>query len=390
MLSTMQDVPLAVRRLMAHGASVHGGTPVLTAVPGGYRHGSYAQVGVNAARLAHALRALGVGPGDRVATFMWNNQEHVEAYYAVPCMGAVVHPLNIRLAADQVAFIANHAADKVVIVDASLLPLFARVLPQLKTVTHIVVNGGADFDAGGVPVHDYRKLLAGQPDNFPWPDVDERQAAAMCYTSGTTGDPKGVVYSHRSIYLHALGVALPDAFGLSAGDRILAVVPQFHVLAWGLPYAAFLTGASLAMPDRYLAAAPLAEFIAAARPNKAAGVPTIWQALLHHLDGTPEADVSSLKEAVVGGSACPPALMEAFQKRYRITPVHAWGMTEMSPLGTLARPPAGVDPPTARRYRSTQGRFIAPVQARLVGPDGTVLPHDGCSAGELEVRGPWI
>jgi fatty-acyl-CoA synthase len=220
--------------------------------------------------------------------------------------------------------------------------------------------------------------------------VDERQAAAMCYTSGTTGDPKGVVYSHRSIYLHAMGISLPDVFDLSARDRILAVVPQFHVLAWGLPYAAFLTGASLAMPDRFLAPAPLAEFVADARPNKAAGVPTIWQGLLQHLDANPGADVSSLKEAVVGGSACPPALMDAFEKRYGITLLHAWGMTEMSPLGTLARPPAGADPAAALRYRLTQGRFVSLVQARLVGPDGSVLPHDGKSAGELEVRGPWI
>ncbi|OLE21664.1 MAG: long-chain fatty acid--CoA ligase [Actinobacteria bacterium 13_1_20CM_3_71_11] len=389
MLSTMQDVPLAVRRLLEHGTSVHGGTSILTAVPGGYRHGTYAQVGVNAARLAHALRELGVGSGDRVGTFMWNNQEHVEAYFAVPAMGAVVHPLNIRLAVEQIGYIANHAEDKVVIVDASLLPVFAAVLPFLKTVEHIIVNGDGTLDTT-IPVHDYQRLLAGSPDTYPWPDVDERQAAAMCYTSGTTGDPKGVVYSHRSIYLHALAVALPDGFDLSARDRILAVVPQFHVLAWGIPYAAFLTGASLAMPDRFLGPAPLAEFIATARPTKAAGVPTIWQGLLAHLDATPEADVSSLKEAIVGGSACPPALMEAFERRHGIALVHAWGMTEMSPLGTLARPPAGTDPAVALRYRLTQGRFMAPVEARLVGPDGTVLPHDGHTTGELEVRGPWI
>jgi fatty-acyl-CoA synthase len=390
MLSTMQDVPLQVRRLFEHGTSVHGNVQFATAVPGGYRHSTYAQVGTNAARLAHALRALGISPGDRVGTFMWNNQEHVEAYYAAPCMGAIIHPLNIRLAHDQIAFIANHAEDRVVIVDASLVPLFANVLPRLKTVRHVVVSGTADLDADGVQVHDYQQLLAGQPDTFPWPEVDERQAAAMCYTSGTTGDPKGVVYSHRSIYLHALAIALPDVFDLSARDRILAVVPQFHVLAWGLPYAAFLTGASLAMPDRFLAAAPLAEFIGATRPNKAAGVPTIWRALLQHLDATPDADVSSLREAIVGGSACPPALMEAFEKRYGVTLLHAWGMTEMSPLGTLARPPASVDPAAELRYRFTQGRFVAAVEARLVGPDGSILPHDGASAGELEVRGPWI
>ena len=394
MLSTMQDVPLQIRRILEHGAGFHATSHITTAIPGGFRHARYDTVGANAARLANALHELGVGEGDRVATFMWNNQQHVEAYFAVPCMGAVIHPLNIRLAPDQVAYIANHAEDKAVIVDASLLPVFAGILPELKTVEHIIINGSivdaAALDAARVPVHDYAQLIAGRPDHFPWPDVDEREAAAMCYTSGTTGDPKGVVYSHRSLYLHAMAVALPDLFDLSARDQILAVVPQFHVMAWGLPYTAFLTGAGLAMPDRFLAAEPLAEFIAAARPNKAAGVPTVWQALLHHVDSHPDADISSLKEIIVGGSACPPALMDAYEQRYAITLLHAWGMTEMSPLGSLARPPAEVTLERARRYRLSQGRFPAMVQPRLVGPDGAVVPNDGRGVGELEVRGPWI
>jgi len=393
MLSTMQDVPLQMRRILQYGTSFHGRSRVATALAGGVSDASYATVGANAARLAHALRALGVREGDRVGTFMWNNQQHLEAYFAVPCMGAVVHPLNIRLAGDQVCYVANHAEDRVVIVDATLLPAFAPLLPALKTVEHVVVNGAADgtaLDAGQVAVHDYDSLVATFPDSFPWPDVEERSAAAMCYTSGTTGDPKGVVYSHRSIYLHALSAALPDLFGLSAADRILAIVPQFHVLAWGLPYSAFLTGASLAMPDRFLAAEPLAAFIAAARPNKAAGVPTVWQSLLAYLDDHPEADVSSLREGIVGGSACPPSLMDAYQRRYGITLLHAWGMTEMSPLGTLARIPAGVPAEDAWHLRLTQGRFPATVQPRLVGPGGGVLPNDGYSTGELEVRGPWI
>ncbi|OLE24256.1 MAG: long-chain fatty acid--CoA ligase [Actinobacteria bacterium 13_1_20CM_3_71_11] len=394
MLSTMQDVPLQIRRILEHGAGFHATSHVTTAVPDGFRHARYDTVGANAARLAHALAELGIGAGDRVATFMWNNQQHVEAYYAVPCMGAVLHPLNIRLGADQVAYIANHAEDRVVIVDASLLPVFVPILRQLKTVEHVIVNGSivdaSTLDGALTPVHDYGQLIAGRPDRYPWPDVDERAAAAMCYTSGTTGEPKGVVYSHRSIYLHALGVALPDLFDLSAADQVLAVVPQFHVLAWGLPYSAFVTGAGLAMPDRFLAAEPLAEFIAAARPNKAAGVPTVWQALLHHVDSHPGTDISSLKEIIVGGSACPPALMDAYEHRHRITLLHAWGMTEMSPLGTLSRPPAAVSPDLARRYRQTQGRFPASVEPRLVGPDGEVVPNDGVAVGELEVRGPWI
>ncbi len=393
MHSTMQDVPLQVRRILEHGSSLHGTSQVATATTGGLRLATYATVGENAARLANALRELGVRDGDRVATFMWNNQEHVEAYFAVPAMGAVIHPLNIRLGGDQVTYIANHAEDKVIIVDASLLPLFAPLLPGLKTVEHVVVCGPSDqdFAAGvGLAVHDYEQMIAAQPATFPWSTVDETSAAAMCYTSGTTGDPKGVVYSHRSIYLHAIGIALPDVFGLSASDRILAIVPQFHVLAWGLPYSAFLTGASLAMPDRFLAAEPLAAFIASARPNKGAGVPTVWQGLLQYLDAHPEADISSLKEAIVGGSSCPPSLMQAFERRYAVTLLHAWGMTEMSPLGSLARPPAGADGEESWRYRLSQGRFVAPVEPRLIGPDGDLLPHDGQSTGELEVRGPWI
>ena len=393
MFSTMQDVPLQIRRLLEHGTAVHAGSPVTTATTGGFRQATYAQVGANAARLAHALTALGVQPGDRVATFMWNNQEHIEAYYAVPCLGAVLHPLNIRLTAEQIVYIANHAEDRIVIVDASLLPVFAPLLASLKTVEHVIVNGPADYSALHSPrfaVYDYRQLIGDQPDTYPWPEMDERQAAAMCYTSGTTGDPKGVVYSHRSIYLHALGLALPEAFNLSAEDTVLAVVPQFHVLAWGLPYVAFLTGTSLALPDQFLSPEPLARFIAAAKPNRGAGVPTIWQSLLNHADNNPDADISAMKEAIVGGSACPPALMEALEQRHGVTLVQAWGMTEMSPLGSVARPPAGADPAQAWSRRITQGRFSATVEARVIGADGSVLPFDGRSTGELEVRGPWI
>ncbi|MGH8827812.1 MAG: long-chain fatty acid--CoA ligase, partial [Jiangellaceae bacterium] len=392
MFSTMMDVPLQVRRLMEHGATVHGSSRIVTATDHGPRSSTFAEVAANAARLAHALRALGVKTGDRVATFMWNNAEHVEAYLGVASMGAVVHPLNIRLFPEQIVFVANHAADKVVIVDNTLLPGFAKLLPSLKTVQHVVVSGPADLsvlEGTSVSVHDYSDLLAAQPDTFDWPDVDERQAAAMCYSSGTTGNPKGVVYSHRSIYLHAITEALPDIFDLSARDLVLLVVPQFHVLAWGLPYAAFATGGSMAMPDRFLAPEPLAGFIAAARPNKGAGVPTVWGGLLQYLEANPQADASSLTHLVVGGSALPASMMEAYDRR-GITLLHAWGMTEMSPLGTLSRPPAGVDGADAMSYRLAQGRFVAPVEARLVGPDGTVVGWDGESVGELEVRGPWV
>lgn len=391
--STMMDVPLQVRRLLEHGSRIHGASRVVTATDEGVRTRTFAEIGARAAQLAHGLRDLGIGDGDRVGTFLWNNDRHVEAYLAVPSMGAVVHPLNIRLFPEQLIFTANHAGDRVIIVDDSLVPGFAKLLPALSKVEHVIVAGDradlAVFDDLDVAVLSYEELIKDRATSYDWPDVDERSGAAMCYTSGTTGDPKGVVYSHRSIYLHALGESLPDVFGLSSRDLILGVVPQFHVLAWGLPYAAFATGCSMAMPDRFLAPEPLARFIAEARPNKGAGVPTVWAGLLQYLAATPDADVSSLEELVVGGSALPPGMLRAYESR-GITMVHAWGMTEMSPLGTLARPPAGAAPVDVERYRLSQGRFVASVEPRLIGPDGDELPWDDESVGELEVRGPWV
>lgn len=234
--STMQDVPLLVRRLLENGMNLHGRSEVITATANnGTRTATYAQVGRNAARLAHALAGLGVQPGDRVATFMWNNQEHLEAYLAVPAMGAVIHPLNIRLFPEQLTYIANHAEDTVVIVDGSLLPVFAELLPDMRTVRHVVINGEAKSSVlpdGPAAVHDYGRLLEKRSETYDWPDLDENQAAGMCYTSGTTGNPKGVVYSHRSLYLHSLGISLPDLMGISSRDRLLAIVPQFHAQAW--------------------------------------------------------------------------------------------------------------------------------------------------------------
>jgi fatty-acyl-CoA synthase len=405
MISTMQDVPLGIRRLLEHAVAVFPDQKLFTAqADGGLTVATFAEAGANAARLAHGLVELGVTPGDRVATLMWNDEEHIEAYLAVPAMGAVLHTLNLRLPGEQIALIANHAEDRVLLVDHTLVPALVALLPVMKTVEHVVVNHGAlGIDAAGtdlaalaaaagrqVEVHDYARLIAGRADTFDWPDLPETTAAAMCYTSGTTGDPKGVVYSHRSIFLNAMASALPSMIGLSSTDRVLAIVPQFHVLSWGLPYMALLGGAELVLPGPFLQAQPLAKMIEATRVNKAAGVPTIWQGLLAYLEANPgAADVSSLKEATVGGSACPPSLMEAYD-RLGVTLVHAYGMTETSPLVTVARPPAGLTPEQAWPYRLTQGRFAANVAARLVGADDEILPWDGASTGELELRGPWI
>jgi fatty-acyl-CoA synthase len=306
-------------------------------------------------------------------------------------MGAVLHTLNLRLFPEQLTYIANHAEDHVVLVDATVAPPLAKVLPTFTTVRHvIVVNGDATaLEApNGIQVHSYQELLDGQPDEFPWPSVDERSAAAMCYTSGTTGNPKGVVYSHRSIWLHSMQVCMTDSMGLAQGDRALVIVPQFHAMSWGLPYASFMVGASLIMPDRFLQPEPLARLIAAERPTFAGAVPTIWQGLLAHLADHPQ-DLAPLNEVVVGGSACPPALMKAFDA-LGVTLIHAWGMTETSPLGCVSRPPAGLSPERTWEYRILQGRFPASVRARLVGDEGKEMPWDGESVGELEVAGPWV
>ncbi|MEU7224934.1 long-chain fatty acid--CoA ligase [Streptomyces chrestomyceticus] len=394
MQSTMQDVPLLVSRILTHGATIHGKAEVITWTGAGEPHRrSYAETGARAAQLAHALREeLGVRGDERVGTLMWNNSAHLEAYLAIPSMGAVLHTLNLRLPVEQLIWIVNHAADRVVLVNGSLLPLLAPLLPHLPGVEHVVVAGEGDRSllAGVRPrVHEYEELIAGRPERYDWPELDELQAAALCYTSGTTGDPKGVAYSHRSLYLHSMQVNNAEAFALGGKDIAMPVVPMFHVNAWGLPHASFMAGASLLMPDRFLQPGPIVEMIETVRPTVAAAVPTIWQGLLGELDAT-KRDVTSLRNVVIGGSACPPSLMRAFEERHGLRVVHAWGMTETSPLGSVAHPPAGVSGEEEWTYRATQGRFPASVEARLVGPDGAHLPWDGESAGELEVRGPWI
>jgi fatty-acyl-CoA synthase len=392
------DVPLTVTRIMQYGSSVYGDREVVTYTPAGLRRQTYAETGARAARLANALRSLGVDDDQRVATLMWNNSEHLEAYLAIPSMGAVLHTLNLRLDPEVIGYIATHAGDDVVIVDPSLVPLLAQVLPHAATIRHVLVTGSpgetdsaalASLTEAGRQVHSYQDLLAAQPASFDWPDVDERSAAAMCYTSGTTGHPKGVVYSHRSMHLHSMAVNTGSVFAMSERDRVLPVVPMFHANAWGLPYAALMAGASLIMPDRFLQPEPLVTLIEAERPTVAGAVPTIWNALLQHVRAN-GGDLSSLRIVPCGGSAVPHALMEAYEKELGVNILQAWGMTETSPLGSVAHAPVGATGEDAWRYRDTQGRLICEVEARLVGDAGTVLPHDGEAVGEVEVRGPWI
>ncbi|HZQ30168.1 MAG TPA: long-chain fatty acid--CoA ligase [Mycobacterium sp.] len=391
--STMQDFPLTVTGILRHGTKWHGDRRVVTATPDGYREASLRTVGERIAQLAHGLRDLGVTGDDRVATFMWNNQEHLEAYFAIPCMGAVLHTLNIRLQAEQLAFIAEQAADQVVIVDASLAPLLAPVLPKLTTVHTVVAMGEGDVSAlsdSGKTVVGYDELLSSQSTDYDWPDLDEKTAAAMCYTSGTTGNPKGVVYSHRSAYLHSMAVCSGNGFALSERDRVLPIVPMFHANAWGKPYASVMAGASLLMPDRFMQADRLVDMIETHRATVAAAVPTIWNDVLQYLRSHPGHDISSLRVVPCGGSAVPLSMMKEFEEKHSVVIRQAWGMTETSPLAAIAHPPGDVDEDEHWALRSTAGRLMCGVEGRIVDDNGDVLPNDGKAVGELEVRGPWI
>jgi fatty-acyl-CoA synthase len=394
--STMMDYPLTITTVMRYGTTLFSDKEVVTcAGDEPARRRSYAVVGERSARLANALRALGVDGDQRVGTFMWNNAEHLEAYLAIPSMGAVLHTLNLRLSADQIGYIATHAGDYAVIVDASLVPLFASVLPLAPAIKHVIVSGAADDAALGAlagpgrEVHVYEELLADASAAFDWPELNERSAAAMCYTSGTTGLPKGVAYSHRSSYLHSIAVCTANALAASERDRIMPVVPQFHANAWGLPYASMMSGADLVMPDRFMTPAAVAKLIETEKVTVAAGVPTIWQGMLAHLR-TAGGDVSSLRTLVCGGSALPEAVMRAYADEFGITMTHAWGMTELSPIGSVAHEPVGVTGEAVWPYRASQGRLVCGVEGRLTGDDGQVLPSDGKAVGELECRGPWV
>ncbi|MDA8274944.1 MAG: long-chain fatty acid--CoA ligase [Actinomycetota bacterium] len=390
MLGTMQEAPLLISNILRHGQHVYGDSVVATVVDpsGAAETSTFAEVGERAERLAAALAELGVGEDDRVGTFLWNNRTHLEAYLGIPAMGAVLHTLNIRLFPDQLAYVVNHAEDQVIIVDGSLVPLLARVRDQLRTVRHIVVVGPGERDALGTTL-DYDDLLAAAGPGYAWPTFDERRAAAMCYTSGTTGNPKGVVYSHRSTFLHTMAVTSAATLGINERDRVLAVVPMFHANAWGTPYGAYFVGADLVMPQQFLQAAPLAAIIATHRPTVSAGVPTIWNDLLRHAE-TNEVDLSSLRSVTSGGAAMPRILMERFSERFGIGMLQGWGMTETSPLCALSTPPKGAGPGEEAQWRAKTGRVIPGVEVRVTGPDGEVLPNDGVAVGEFEVRGPWI
>jgi acyl-CoA synthetase (AMP-forming)/AMP-acid ligase II len=385
------DFPLTLHHIRRALRTVSPDSTVTSlAEPGVVRSATFAELHERIDRLARALGTLGVEQGDRVGTFAWNNQRHFELYFAVPCVGAVLHTLNIRLFAEQLTYIVNHAEDTVIFVDDSLVPVLEPLAPSLQTVRRFVVMG--EGDTGALPnAVRYEELLeqAG-PGDFDYPELDERQAAALCYTSGTTGNPKGVLYSHRSISLHSTATLVRDGLGLGRSDRVLAVVPMFHANAWGLPHGAALAGADLILPDRFLAAAPLAGLITSERPTLMGCVPTIFADLLRYADEHSDVDLSSLKNATCGGSAVPRQLMRDFEERHGVNIFQAWGMTETSPVATFSRPAEGEHDDAYWSQRAKQGRPLPWVELRLVDDAGGEVPWDGESTGEIEVRGPWI
>ena len=391
MLSTMQDFPLTIKMIFDHGRTVYADSEVVTLTTQGVTRASFAQVAERADKLAGALTRLGIGVGDRVGTFQWNSQEHLEAYFAIPCMGAVMHTLNLRLFPDQLTFVVNHAEDRVIIVDDSLIPLLARVVADLKTVEHFIVVGGGDASAlsahATATVHRYEDLLSAESVGFAWPEVDERDAAAMCYTTGTTGDPKGVAYSHRSTVMHTFGAGW--GLSITEADRVLPIVPMFHANAWGLPYVCWIAGADFVMPGRFLQAEPLAKLIGDEKVTFAGAVPTIWNDVLRYADANP-VDFSAMKRVVCGGSAVPRALIEAFELRHGVRIIQGWGMTETSPLAALAIPPVGTPASEEFAWRAKTGRPVGGVEVRITSDEGEVLPWDGEAIGEIEIRGPWI
>jgi 3-(methylthio)propionyl---CoA ligase len=396
MLGSMMQQPLLISSLLTHAERHHADQEVVSRrVEGDIHRYTYRDLAKRSRQMANAVAALGVKFGDRVATLAWNGYRHMELYYAVSGSGAVLHTLNPRLHPDQVVWIADHAEDQVLFFDLTFLPLIEAVAHRVKTIKAFV----AMTDRSRMPVSTaipnllcYEDLLQAQTDQFEWPLFDENTASSLCYTSGTTGNPKGALYSHRSTVLHTYASALPDALSCSARDVILPVVPMFHVNAWGLPYAACMVGAKLVFPGPFLDGKNLHELFEAEGVTVSAGVPTVWQGLLAHVEAN-NLKFSTMRRTIIGGSACPPAMMRAFQERYDVNVLHAWGMTEMSPLGTacvLKQKHLGLPAEERLAIQAKQGRAVFGVDMKIVGEDGAELPRDGKASGELLVRGPWI
>ncbi len=391
----MMEMPLLVSGLIHHAERYHGGTEIVSkTVEGGIHRYGYRDAHVRSKRLAKALKSLGVAMHDRVATLAWNGYRHFETYYAVAGSGAVIHTINPRLFPEQIAYIANHAEDRLVFFDTTFAPLIEKLAPQLKSVKGYV----AMTDRQHMPKVQlsnlicYEELIEKESADYDWPTFDERTAVCLCYTSGTTGNPKGALYSHRSTMIHAYAAALPDTLSLSAREVVLPVVPMFHVNAWGLPYSCALVGAKMVFPGPHLDGKSLHELFEAEEVTMSAGVPTVWLNLLNYMKEK-KLRFSTLKRVVIGGSACPPAMIRAFQDEFGVQVLHAWGMTEMSPLGsagTFKAQHLKLSKEDRDAWQGKQGRAMYGVDMRIVGEDGNELPWDGKAFGDLQVRGPWV
>jgi 3-(methylthio)propionyl---CoA ligase len=399
MLGLMQQQPLLISSLLTHAARHHANSDVVSAIgQGAVHHTTWAETERRARQLVRALQGLGVRAQDRIGTLAWNDYRHLEVYYATSGMQAICHTINPRLALDDIAYIINHAGDSLLFADPGFAPLICAIAGKIKDSVRAVVMM---TDAAGMPVldlpggmrlHCYDDLMKAADDDYAWPSFDENTASALCYTSGTTGRPKGVLYSHRSTVLHAYAAALPDVLAPRATSRILPVVPMFHVNAWGIPYAAALTGAALVLPGRYLDGASLARLLNQERVTLTCGVPTVWLGLLQHLRASGD-KLATVKRIMTGGSAAPPLLIEAFRDEFGISVEHGWGMTEMSPVGTYNAPKpaqAGLSRDAAVRHMLKQGRILAGIDMKIVDGDGRELPWDGKQFGDLLVRGPWV
>jgi len=393
----MMQQPLLISSLIVHAERHHGEQVVVSRrVEGDIHRETYKEMAARSRRMAKAIAALGVKMGERVATLAWNGYRHMELYYAVSGSGAVLHTLNPRLHPDQIVYIADHAEDQVMFFDLTFWPLIQAVAGRTKTVKHWVAmtdRAHMPADAAKLPgLLCFEDLLAAQDDQYTWPTFDENSASSLCYTSGTTGNPKGVLYSHRSTVLHTFAISMPDALSVSANDSILPVVPMFHVNAWGLPYAACMNGAKLVFPGAGLDGKSLYELFEAEKVTVSAGVPTVWQALLGYVEAN-QLKFSTMRRTVIGGSACPPAMLRKFGDDYDVHVLHAWGMTEMSPVGTVAAfKPVHSTLTHEARYgvMATQGRAVYGVDLKIVDENGAELPWGTATSGDVLVKGPWI
>jgi fatty-acyl-CoA synthase len=392
---TMQMTPLTMPVLMDRGPLVAPDAEIVSKMRDKTHRYTYRDLGRRARQLANALTKLGVVQGDRVATLAWNSYRHLEVYYAVPCMGAVLHTLNLRLSAEQLAYVINHAEDKIILVDEDLLPLLDRIAGQIPKVERfLVLSNSGEFKTNVAPVENYETLLAAEKPEFRWPELDENLPMGLCYTSGTTGNPKGVMYTHRSNYLHTITGICPEAMGISGRDVILAVVPMFHANAWGLPYSATMVGAKQVFPGPTMDGASICQLWQDEKVTFTAGVPTIWMGVMAELQQNPNKyDLSNLKAMVCGGSAPPRAMIKWFEANIGVNFIHAWGMTETSPLGVLNHlKPKMHDWPREKQLDVKQrAGLVAPgLEIRIVDDEGNEVPHDGVAMGRLLIRGPWI